>query len=181
MTHPRGDTSWRSRRTSPDPLGLGVEATRTQDRQPERLCTHRWSTRRTCMHACTHVTVRWGVPPAIPSGKLTAELSPNTGNAEDTETPTQTHVGMTTVSTDHLPNKLPNPHDCPEASPCFPEHQAPWQGSDGRIAGAGQTRKPPRPAWLQNMTPNPVQMMSLRFRMAPDTQQPWGTWGPSLA
>lgn len=171
MTHPGGDTSWRSCRTSPDPLGHGAEATRTQDRQPERLCTPRWYTRPTCMCAYTHLTVMWGMPPTIPSGKLTAEFSQNTGNSEDTEIPTQTHVGMTKVSTDHLPNKLsnlhrPNPHDCPEASPCFPEHQAPWQGSDRKIAGAGQTRKPPHPAWLQDMIPNVVWMMSLRFRMA---------------
>ena len=85
---------------------------------------------------------------------------------------------MTWVRTDHIPNE--QPHDPLEASPPFPEHQTLWQNSDLRIR-VGQTREQPSPAQLPGTTPNVVQMRSLRFRMAPVTQQHRGESGPHTA
>lgn len=96
-------------RTNPNKPGLGSEATRTQARHPERLCTQ-------CMQAPpppphTPYTATWALPP----NSATALNTLKTGKSQTIPPGRQ----ITSVRTGHLPND--QPRNFPEASPCVLE------------------------------------------------------------
>lgn len=120
-------------RTSPNKPGWGSEATRTQARHPERLCTQ-------CMQA----------PPLPPHTPYTATraLPPNSATALNTLKTGKSQTippgrQVTSVRTGHLPND--QPHNFPEAFLCLLETPKSLEELDHENHGDGPHDEAIRP------------------------------------